>query len=282
MSLPFTPQVPGGSYHHQLSLSGGVPLVPYAAGPGDVVTGAKSFWGLRGYNAAYAVGGANPAIDVVKASDGTGTTTIKILVDGTLDVATIAALGYAVKVSKFYDQTGNGFHVTQGTLASMPTLTLNNWGTRPAISAGGLAGTGYASTANSLNLAGVTQRTTGLAYGDILTDGGNNVYINYNTSGQTLGYYFRTGGAGTGNFANGSHRALQMCFQGAGTVIRQDATEQTPGAAVGVNGPGNNISVMSGDATIFWGELGAWSGSQFNATQRGNMQTNIKNYWGTP
>ncbi len=108
----------------------GTPAPGYV-GPGDVVPGATSWWGLRAYNGAYATG-SNPAIDVVDTATGTTTTTINILNDGSLDVATIAGLGYGVSVTKVYDQVGTN-DLVQTTLSQMPTILLNAVGIRPAM-----------------------------------------------------------------------------------------------------------------------------------------------------
>lgn len=54
-------------------------------GPGDVVSGATAWYGLRAYNAAYATG-TNKAINVRRASDNT-TQDINILTTGALDIA---------------------------------------------------------------------------------------------------------------------------------------------------------------------------------------------------
>lgn len=59
-------------------------LVSYQ-GPGDVVSGATAWYGLRAYNAAYATG-TNKAINVRRASDNT-TQDINILTTGALDIA---------------------------------------------------------------------------------------------------------------------------------------------------------------------------------------------------
>jgi hypothetical protein len=97
-------------------------------GPGDVVSAAVAAWGLRGYNAAYATG-SNPAIDICDTSTGlTCTTGIKILSNGKLDVATAsgsAACATSCSVTKLYDQTGNGYHLTQATIGKAPVLTFN-------------------------------------------------------------------------------------------------------------------------------------------------------------
>jgi hypothetical protein len=55
-------------------------------GPGDVVSGATAWYGLRAYNAAYATG-SNNALNVRRASDNT-TQNIVILSNGNLDIAT--------------------------------------------------------------------------------------------------------------------------------------------------------------------------------------------------
>ena len=59
---------------------------PSYTGPGDVVSGATAWYGLRAYNAAYATG-SNKAINIRRASDNT-TTNIVILSNGNLDIAT--------------------------------------------------------------------------------------------------------------------------------------------------------------------------------------------------
>jgi hypothetical protein len=56
------------------------------SGPGDVVSGATAWYGLRAYNAAYATG-SNNAINVRRASDNS-TQNIVILSTGNLDIAT--------------------------------------------------------------------------------------------------------------------------------------------------------------------------------------------------
>jgi hypothetical protein len=55
-------------------------------GPGDIVSGATAWYGLRAYNAAYATG-SNNAINVRRASDNS-TENIVILATGALDIAT--------------------------------------------------------------------------------------------------------------------------------------------------------------------------------------------------
>jgi hypothetical protein len=89
-----TPQIGGGISKGGIG-EGGItppfspsvtpPPVSYV-GPGDIVSGATAWYGLRAYNAAYAAG-ANNAINIRRASDNT-TTNIVILANGKLDIAT--------------------------------------------------------------------------------------------------------------------------------------------------------------------------------------------------
>ena len=58
-------------------------------GPGDIVSGATAFYGLRSYNAAYATS-SNNAINIRRASDNS-TSDIVILSNGNLDTATAAS-----------------------------------------------------------------------------------------------------------------------------------------------------------------------------------------------
>ena len=51
-----------------LGTSRPTPAVSSYVGPGDVVSGAAAWYGLRGYNAAYSTG-SNPAVNIRRASD---------------------------------------------------------------------------------------------------------------------------------------------------------------------------------------------------------------------
>lgn len=107
-------------------------------------------WGsvARGYNAAYAAPGTNPAFKVV---DGTGANAqiINVLSTGKTDVASlnswITAHGTA-HVSQLYDQTGGGNHWTQATVAKMPTITVSGIGGFPSLTFASLSAQTLSST----------------------------------------------------------------------------------------------------------------------------------------
>jgi hypothetical protein len=100
-------------------------------GLGDISSGAKAFYGLRGYNAAYATG-SNKAINIRRASDST-TSDILILSSGALDVATATTFCAATTcfITKFYDQSGAlncsgaACDAAQATTTKQPQLIFN-------------------------------------------------------------------------------------------------------------------------------------------------------------
>jgi hypothetical protein len=123
-------------YHRRV----GVPHVvavpappPVFAGAGDIVSGAKAWWGLRSYTAA-AVGTMN-VIRLRRSSDNAeqdfGTVT-----GGGLDLTAIASFKGAANlfVVTLYDQLAGAFQeLTNATAATQPALILNASGSRPAM-----------------------------------------------------------------------------------------------------------------------------------------------------
>jgi hypothetical protein len=101
-----------------LAAASGTLTAPLYVGPGDVRPGAMGWWGLRAYSAAAI--GLN-AVSVLRASDST-TQIFATIAGGGLDMVAIATFlsGTTGKVSKLWDQTGNGWHLTQATTANMP------------------------------------------------------------------------------------------------------------------------------------------------------------------
>ncbi len=114
---------------------------PSYTGPGDIAT-FKAWYGLRGYSAAVAAPGTQKAITVRRASDNT-TQDIVILNTGSLDVASLTTFINATTgfVTKWFDQTGNGFDVVQATSGSQPQILAGGFGavTGPAMSFDGAA-----------------------------------------------------------------------------------------------------------------------------------------------
>lgn len=115
--------------------AGGAPIS--YVGPGDSVSGAAAWYGMRAYNAAYATG-SNPAITIRRASDNT-TATIDILMTGKMAVATATAFCASTTcyVTEAFDQSGHGLNLTQPTAANQPGFSLSCAGSQPCMTFSG-------------------------------------------------------------------------------------------------------------------------------------------------
>ena len=259
----------------------------YAGGPGNVVAGAQAWGGLRAYTTAYATG-SNPALDLHNNSTGAFVATINILANGSLDVATAATViaGGAARIGKLYDQTGNGFHLTQATLAKMPTLTLNGIGSLPVMTFNGTASTmtnatGFTALTGSTSSA-VYNKTAG-ADGSILWNGTQQLGALAN-----LAMVYAGGSGLTAAAADGSWHAVQGVHgtTSANSDINVDGTPHT--------GDGGTDNSGAGGATLFLGstdgatgqlftgkivEVGRWQVA-FSGAQSSSMSANQHAYWG--
>jgi hypothetical protein len=103
---------------------GGYSFIPISAyaGPGDVLTGATTWWGLRAYSLAVT---GNNAINLRRDSDNASKDFVT-LVTGDLDTGSISswAAGANLFVTKLYDQTGNGNDIANTTAAQQPGFSL--------------------------------------------------------------------------------------------------------------------------------------------------------------
>jgi len=104
------------------------PAVTYQ-GPGDIVSGALAWWGLRAYDASK-IGSA--AIRVKRPD--TTQQDILIAADGIIDVNDAFFTGGPYDIVKLYDQSGNGKDIDVAVVGgTYPLLLLNDNGTLPAI-----------------------------------------------------------------------------------------------------------------------------------------------------
>ena len=112
------------------------------AGPGDVVSGAKMWWGLRAYSLATA---GTKAANICNASDA-NCADVNTLANGDFDVATATGsplnwggAGGTCTIKTLYDQTtGNNCtaatcNLTQTIIGFRPTLAFNCIGTKPCM-----------------------------------------------------------------------------------------------------------------------------------------------------
>jgi hypothetical protein len=104
------------------------------AGPGDIVSGATFWGGLRCYAAANA--GVN-AIRVRRASDNTEQDVALTAGCGLTDVSATFCAATTCFVKTLYDQSGSGNDATQATSAAQPQLTFSCIGALPCITFAG-------------------------------------------------------------------------------------------------------------------------------------------------
>jgi hypothetical protein len=256
-------------------------------GPGDIKPGALGWWGLRAYSAAQCTGSV-AAIRIVKADDGTNAQDINILTDGSLDVATIAGLGYSVSVTTIYDQSGNGLDLTQATLYAMPPVILSAIGALPALSFGSF---GSESLTNATGFGAISQPFT------ISQVFKRNSFASYEA-------YFSSVDSGRGVFGNNAADSVLM-YVGA-SLAASAATDFVFHTGQYVFNNASGFAYVDGSSTsqdlgstngwqsgsIYWGaapgrsavvgrltEVGFW-GSAFSGGEAAAMDTNQSAYWG--
>jgi hypothetical protein len=254
------------------------------SGPGDVVSGAGGWWGLRAYTAASI--GAN----AVRLREDGGNTEqdFVTIAGGGLDLAAISTFKGAnnLFVVTLYDQTGSGFDVTQVTAANQPDLILSGLGAFPIIRTDAgrwLTATGSPLSALGVTVSWVAKRTS--------VNGNFNSVVKHTTNGVNVGFnngsgsvYSFSGAVVTALAAENTFHAVQCTILGTGAndIISVDGTD-TSGLNAGGIAPTGNIT-FSGDAgaqhtvgdTV---EFGAWT-SVFDGTQRNDMSANQRAYWG--
>lgn len=258
-------------------------------GIGDVTSSALVYHGLRAYNAAYATG-SNPAIDIVDQA-GANDLTVNILSDGSLDVASISSWVTAnsvttIKVKQIYDQIGTRHLITAGaggTLAQMPTLVLNGFGSHPVVRVSdtnpqSMDAASSLAQAQSYTVYTVAKRTSGTTGPDIIYGGtlpGSIYFSGANTAGLFAG---GTVDFGSGSVTDNSFWTLQALFAGASSKGAYGATTVTglnPGTDA-IDEPG--LSNPSFPTNMDWFEGCVWAGDQ--SASFGSHNTNATGYWG--
>jgi hypothetical protein len=259
-------------------------------GPGDIISGAKAWWGLRAYSAATAAVG-TAAVRVRRDSDN-GEQDFGTLTNGNLDVASISSFKGAANlfVVTLYDQTGNAIHITQSTAANQPELVLNVLGSFPSIRgpagshAKRLSATWPTTDAQPWSLSAVARRTSDISsYGTILS-------VDANVSG----LWFHVSSAGvvlvasgpllldSGNATESTFHSVHGLGNGASSAVQVDSNASGIGStglssiqnAVGLVGDGTNTEALRGDVL----EGGVWISNISSSFT--SLAANQQSYWG--
>jgi hypothetical protein len=244
---------------------------PGYQGPGNIASGAIAFWSCgRAYNAAYGAA-LSSACDVVDTATGLTTCTLHFLATGFVNTTqcNATACATACRVTKMYDQTGNGNHVVQATLANMPALTFSAQNGLPCP-----AGTNNAATV--LATAGNISQAAPYSQTLVAERTGNNTTIQYAYSNDTNANYLRfTGtvnmiiavnGANPGGLtvADSAPHAFVVVASGVDPLIAADSSANTNTGSNGTSALASNQYLMNrsaGDLGILTGyvcEMGIW------------------------
>lgn len=258
-------------------------------GPGDIVAGAHSWYGLRAYDEAYAAA-ESPIVDITDQADGNALT-VNATTAGDLDVAAIAAWVTAnsvttIRVTKIYDQSGNAYHLENGTPEQRATLVLNVVNGKPALLFTSSASqvmtksTGVAQLTQPFTFSHCSVPNVGAGAGAVLAiyDGGSDISLVYYDNGSALIH----AGSGVGNTAaDDTFHSVQGVLNGASSIINIDGTETT-GLNAGTNVCDTNIKMGDNFFGAFFNgyvcEAGTWDAG-FDGTQRSNMNANQEAYW---
>lgn len=266
-------------------------------GPGDIVSGAKAWYGLRAYSAAIAATGTQKAAHIIRASDGQSCDVL-IATSGDLgNVANCSGSGSGAAsafcasdtcaIDLWYDQSsGGGFTASDGASAKQPTLVFNCLGTKPcAVFAGAqMLATAITSTSQPLTVSAMAIRTgTFTSQNDILATGTGGVYFPSTTAnlvGGGLGASFSA--AQTDNVWH----AIQIAANGASpnSQVNVDgtATNVSAGVSALASSPfiGSQSSVPTSPLTGKLTEVGLWPVA-FTSAQQTNVCHNQSTYFGT-
>lgn len=262
-------------------------------GPGDVVSGAWFWGGLRAYNAAYATSLGN-AVDLEDQSFG-NPITIKVLANGKLDVASISAWVTAhsvttINITQLYDQSGNGRNLTQaGTRC--PTLVLGGLGSLPVINFNPSSITQLfvgpsVTLSQPFTMTGVAQTSISSSDAYIIGNNARNVFLEFSYHATQLLLLYAGTELPTANSTTDTNwHANFGVLNGASSTVQFDTTA-APGAA-GAGGFAAETFGVGGSPAFGGGqgltgnmtEAGIWS-SALTSTNLTNLNSNQHTYWG--
>lgn len=266
------------------------------SGPGDVVSGAKVWYGLRAYSLATT---GNNAIDLIRSSDSATCTGVKTLSNGNLDVSVSTAYcstsqtvtnfcnGDTCKATKIYDQTaagncGGSCDMSFGS-GNRPVFLVSCVNSLPCMQASGSdfgLVTGFGTFAQPNTFSMVAKRTGSFtSFGAIVGTNNESVYFSNSTNTWVMG-----GGGNnlTATASDSNWHAAQAIYNGVSSDFYIDGSSTT-GDSGSANASGSIILFDDNFGTLMPAgqvvEAGMWN-SAFDSTQKSNMNSNQHSYWG--
>jgi hypothetical protein len=269
-------------------------------GPGDIVSGASFYYGLRAYTAAYATSNGNIA-DIVDTATGTATCTIVAKSSGDADLTSLSCAGGTLSVTTFctvthtgcsvtklYDQTGNNAGgAGQSTLALMPTLTLGaTSNSKPAMtflgSSSQIMGFALLSAIPQPYTSSSVARRTALftTQGGIIGDG--SFFIDFKNVAAAIDFFSGAADTSTPSI-DGSFIAIQAVGNGASSTVKVNSSAantvspgtSATGTGINIGDDGFNEFLTGNIAEVIMWPSGLSSGNQ------SSISSNQQSYWGT-
>jgi hypothetical protein len=254
-------------------------------GPGDLVPGAVGWWGLRAYSKAN-IG--LPIVRMIRASDSLQQD-FCARPDGMVDFTAIDsfAIGTTAKYVTWYDQSGNGHNLTQGTNGNRPNYTNTVIGRRKGCSAlfvaansHSLSAASVAATSQPYTISSVVQSNLTSSQ-DILSESvaGNGVGMFFSANKFFMLAGTNSNSTNTG-FTNNTPYALQFTFNGASSHMNINGVNSTMSANPGAGTTGGTmrlaLAVFLGAFDGYIPEVGLWNGD----TCGSGIGANQQNFWG--
>ncbi len=260
-------------------------------GPGDVVSGATFWYGLRAYSAADRgthvanvcnnTGGVDVACADV-ASD--ATTGIPPNFPTIVGVTCTNGAPHPCSVKTLYNKGSTGGDFTQATIAGRPQWLGSAIGSLPAMAcaSGVVLQSGATASQNQpYTFSAVAKRTSGFSTGGLIASATGNPSLDFASAASSV--YIYDGSLITAtSVADNSFHALQGVFNTGSSSVNADGTQTTgtlSGTAFGTAAIRVCEDSFSNFLTGSLGEVGYW-GVAFSGAQISGMNSNQHTYWG--
>lgn len=273
-------------------------------GPGDVVSGALMWWGLRAYSSAKR---GSPSISLC---DDAGNNCSDVLTDASTGAlanpgthgSNDCSTSNTCRIQTFYDQTGNtncsggtACNATQATNSNRATLTWNCVNGKPCAVFGG---TGYTFATPTLTsalsqpytISGIAKRTANFTTAQHISgQSSGNGQLLFRQVADTIQMYAGAGAQVVGNITDSNWHAFQATFNGTSSVLfcgGSAGTNCSNGGTSNSISPGSNV--MNSGVTVNIGttlsgtytESGVWNLDFTLSSRQSDMNSNQISYWG--
>lgn len=282
---------PPGTFQNRAAIDG-VGVVTYA-GPGDIVAGAKAWWGLRAYSLTYATGLGKIANVCIPAD--VACADLNSDSSGNLVIPTIGGSSCAVvtcTIQTLYDQSGGtncssaACDVTNSNATLRPTLVVNCIGSKPCMqcTTNALSGLTVASFDNFTQpntISGVVMRTAvGGVFGVILGTPTDITVFGFDNSANNYNVY--AGANQIVSAADNAFHATQWVVNGASSDLYIDGSSNSISSGADSASGGLQMCGMPSFSSPLTGqitEVGIWNAA-FSGGNKSSMNSNQHSYWG--